>query len=90
MLACSSKTDNKGEAIFLGEIESIDRQMAIVKIEEGESILRSGDRVSVDLLVASDIEFAISDKIKVKHSGEVMEKYSLGINTISVEISGVD
>ncbi len=90
LLACSSETSNEGEVTFIGKIESIDGQTAIVKIEEGEKILKSGDKAGVDISVAGDIEFKIGDKIKVKHSGEVMEKYPLGINTISVELVGID
>jgi len=69
---------------FIGTIESIEKENAIVKIEEGE-ILKSGDRVSVDLSVSKNTTFQIGDKIKVRY-GNVGESYPLYIETKSVTL----
>lgn len=86
--ACSfsypSETDKK-EATFTGVIEEINGQSALVTIEEGD-ILHSGEKVVVDLSVASDIVFQIGQRIQVSYEGEVRLSYPLGINTTSVEL----
>src|SRR5690625_3060107 len=69
---------------FIGTIESIENDNAIVKIEEGK-ILKSGDKASVDLSVAKDTTFQIGDKIKVRY-GKVRERYPLYIETKSVKL----
>jgi len=67
---------------LIGSIESIEKENAIVKILEGET-LKSGDRVCVDLSVSKNTTFQIGDKIKVRY-GNVGEKYPLYIETKSV------
>jgi len=67
---------------FIGSIESIEKENAIVKIEEGE-ILKSGDRASVDLSVAKNTTFQVGDTIKVRY-GNVGERSPLYIETKSV------
>lgn len=69
---------------FVGTIESIEKDSAIVKIEEGE-ILKSGNRAGVDLSVAEDTTFQVGDKIKVGY-GYVGESYPLYIETKSVKL----
>ena len=69
---------------FVGTIETIENDNALVKIEEGE-ILKSGDKASVDLSVARDTTFQVGDKIKVGY-GYVGERYPLYIETKSVKL----
>lgn len=69
---------------FVGIIETIEKDNAIVKIEEGE-ILKSGDKASVDLSVAKDTTFQVGDKIKVGY-GYVGESHPLYIETKSVKL----
>lgn len=88
--ACGSSDDNKSDDsrtknTFTGTIETIADKHAIVDIEDGE-ILRSGQKVSVDLSVAGDTIFEIGNKIKVVYDGPVQEIYPLRINTTFVEL----
>lgn len=69
---------------FMGTIESIENDNAMVKIEEGE-ILKSGDKASVDLSVAKNTTFQVGDKIKVRY-GYVGERYPLYIETKSIKL----
>lgn len=78
-------TESFEKTTFIGIIEEINGNMAIVLIEEGD-ILRSGNMVGVDLSVAKDITFEINDKIKVGFDGIIREKFPLGINTTFVEL----
>jgi len=75
------------EATFTGVIEEINGDQALVAIEEGE-ILRSGDKVMVDLSAADDPTLQAGDRIRVGYDGEVRESYPLGINTVFVERVG--
>lgn len=72
------------EYSFIGTIEEINGTNAIVSVEEGE-ILNSGNKVDVNLSVASDTTFQVGDKVKVGYDGVIREIFPLGINTISVE-----
>ena len=67
---------------FIGTIESIENNNAIVKIEEGEM---SGDKASVDLSVAKNTTFQVGDKVKVGY-GFVGESDPLTIETKSVKL----
>jgi len=69
---------------FIGIIELIENDHAMVKIEEGD-ILKSGDKASVDLSVAQNTTFQVGDKIKVRY-GNVGERYPLYIETKSVKL----
>lgn len=73
------------EATFIGTIEEINGDTALVAIEEG-AILNSGSIVDIDLSVASDTTFEIGDKVRVGYDGIIRETYPLGINTIFVEL----
>lgn len=74
------------EAIFIGRIEKIHNQTALVSVEEGE-ILASGSQVGdVDLSLASHITFQIGDKVKVGYDGIIRETHPLSINTTSIEL----
>lgn len=73
------------EATFIGTIEEINGDNALVSIEEGE-ILNSGNKVDVNLSVASDTTFEIGDKVRVGYDGHIREIFPLGINTTFVEL----
>ena len=74
------------EVIFMGIIEEIHDQTALVSVEEGE-ILASGNQVgNVDLSLASHITFQIGDKVRVGYDGIVRETHPLSINTTSIEL----
>lgn len=79
------RDNNETVVTFIGVIEEINGDMALVAIEEGE-ILKSGSLVDVDLSVSEDKEFKVGDRIKVAYDGDVMERHPLGINTSSVEL----
>lgn len=88
--ACSSSNDDKTDGIetkdtFTGTIEKVEGQNALVTITDGE-ILRSYNKVQVDLSVAEDKTFQVGDKIRVGYDGEVRESGPLGINTSFVEL----
>lgn len=90
LFACSPSNvgnpdGHESEATFLGTIEDINGQIALVSIEEGE-ILQSGSKVDVDLSVANDTKFQIGDKVRVGYDGKIMEKFPLGIHTTFVEL----
>src|SRR5690625_3891572 len=91
LCSCSSPNvdsiddDNDNEATFIGTIEEIKGDNAIVSIEKGE-ILNSGSKADVNLSVASDTTFEIGDKVKVGFDGNVRERFPLGINTTFVEL----
>ncbi|HLS52498.1 MAG TPA: hypothetical protein VK031_00865, partial [Tissierellaceae bacterium] len=53
---------------FIGTIEEINGEVALVSIEKGE-ILKSGSKVGVDLSVANDKTFQIGNKVKVGYDG---------------------
>lgn len=80
LFACSS---DGVKATFVGTIEEIKGDSALVTVEEGD-ILRSGRSVYVDLSVNSKETFKVGDKIKVGYDGMVQESLPLGINTLSV------
>lgn len=77
-------TDFFNSPEFIGTIESIENDNAMVNIEEGD-ILKSGDKASVDLSVAQNTTFQVGDKIKVRY-GNVGERYPLYIETKSVKL----
>lgn len=81
MIGCSADDTPS----FIGVIEEINGEQALVHIEEGE-ILASGNLVMVDLSKASGTSFAKGDRIEVQYGGEVRESYPLGIDTISVKL----
>ncbi|WP_152658160.1 hypothetical protein [Oceanobacillus sp. CFH 90083] len=81
----SSCNTSDAENTFIGAIKTIENEMAIIEIEEGD-ILSSGNRVSVDLSVASETEFSIGDKVRVGYDGDVRETGPLGINTAFAEL----
>ena len=88
--ACGSSDSDKSDDseikdTFTGTIETIENEVAIVDIKDGQ-ILRSGKKVTVDLSVADDTTFEIGDKIKVGYEGAVRESGPLGINTTFVEL----
>lgn len=88
--ACGSSGSDKSDDseikdTFTGTIETIENEVAIVDIKDGQ-ILRSGKKVTVDLSVADDTTFEIGDKIKVGYEGAVRESGPLGINTTFVEL----
>lgn len=69
---------------FDGTIEEINGDSVLVAIDAGE-ILRSGDKVKVDLSSASDETFEIGDKIRVEYDGTIRESYPLQVNTLSIQ-----
>lgn len=82
LIACGNKAKDE----FKGTIKEINGSQAIVTVDEGENIRRSGDLVEVDLSKNKDTEFKLGDRVKVGYDGSVMEKYPLGIKTIYVEL----
>lgn len=81
LFSCSS---DGVKATFVGTIEEIYGDSALVSVEEGD-ILRSGRSVYVDLSVNSKEAFKVGDTIKVGYDGMVQESLPLGINTLSVQ-----
>jgi hypothetical protein len=73
------------QATFIGTIEEINGNSALVDVEEGD-ILNSGRSVYVDLSVNSEATFEVGDKIKVGYDGMVRESSPLGIDTLSVQL----
>lgn len=88
LFACASKdvvpTDaNEVKATFIGIIEEINNQSALVIVEEGE--ISVGSNVFVNLSVNNTETFQIGDKINVGFDGTIRESDPLQINTIFVE-----
>ena len=69
---------------FIGKIESINNDSALVLVQEGEEIQSSGDKVNIDISKYNG-ELNINDKIKVIYTGEVMESYPLQVTVVSIE-----
>lgn len=84
LIACDSSDGHETEATFIGTIEEINNQIALISIDEGE-ILKSGSRVSINLAVNSQETFQVGDKIKVGYDGEVRESGPLGVNETFIE-----
>src|SRR5699024_124264 len=82
--ATDSPSETEIEADFIGIIENINGDQALVAIEEG-SILTSGNQVMVDLSVAEKENFRTGDRIKVGYDGLVREYMPHGVNTLEVE-----
>lgn len=82
LIACNSEQSAK---TFIGTIDEINGNNAVVNIEEGE-ILKSGHKANVDLSVAGDIKFHLGDRIKVGYDDGVRESHPLGINTVFVKL----
>lgn len=89
LVACTSvdneTKDNTAKASFIETIADINGQNAIVVIDEGE-ILKSGNRVFVNLSVNRNTTFQVGDKIRVQYDGEIRESNPLRINVINVEL----
>lgn len=70
---------------FIGVIEQIENDNALVIVEEGE-IMRSGNEVIVDLSVAQEEAFLVGDWVNVAYDVHaVRESNPLGIDTIAVQ-----
>ncbi|MCM3768500.1 YobA family protein [Neobacillus niacini] len=76
---------DKATGFFIGTIEEKSDQNAIVNVDQGE-ILKSGNRVFVNLSVNSNATFQVGDKIRVDYEGEVRESYPFRINVTNVEL----
>ena len=96
LFACNSENpkvkENEGDGgsadkivTFTGTIEEIyEQKTGLIVVEVGE-MLRSSDKVYVDLSVNTTETFQVGDRIKVGFDGIVMESYPAQINTLSVE-----
>lgn len=94
MTACSKGEDAQSDEppaeteptilTFTGTIEEIHDQSALIVIDNGP-ILSSGDKVTVDLSVASEDSFEIGDQVRVGYDGFVRESYPLQIDTLTLE-----
>lgn len=80
----SSISTDPTTVTFDGTIEEINGDSVLVAIDAGE-ILRSGDKVTVDLSSASDEIFEIGDKVQVEYDGMIQESYPLQVNTLSIQ-----
>ena len=69
---------------FTGTIKEIHDQSALIVIGSGP-ILSAGDKVTVDLSVASKDSFEIGDQVRVGYDGSVRESYPLQIDTLTIE-----
>lgn len=74
-------------AYFKGVVVNAYGTGAIVKVEEGESIRRSGDLVSIS---AKGENLQIGDYVQVTYDGDVMESYPLQVKTLEVKILNSD
>ncbi len=83
--AFALEVGNEAEVTFTGIIVEIHGQTAVVKVEEGE-ILKSADRISVNLSVNSEERFEIGDKVRVGYEGAVRESYPAGVDEVYVEL----
>lgn len=80
----SSISTDPTTVTFDGTIEEINGISALVAIDDGE-ILRSGDKVTVDLSSVADEIFEIGDKVQVEYDGMIQESYPLQVNTLSIQ-----
>lgn len=90
LFACSSTkfdttTDTEIMGTFIGVIEKIYGQTAIVYITEGE-IIKSGSQATIDLSVAKDITFQAGDTVKVGYGENIREIHPLSFDTIYVDL----
>ncbi|MEK3934953.1 DUF3221 domain-containing protein [Sporosarcina sp. FSL W7-1349] len=86
LIALLAACDRKEETFtFTGMIQDSRGHSALVLVDEGESILRSGSEVTINLSVNKEETFENGDRVEVTYNGEVMESSPLQIKTISVE-----
>ena len=93
LVACNSDdSKEQGEeksiasnVTFTGTIEEISaKKTALIVVEEG-AILKSANKLYVDLSVNPTETFQVGDRVKVGYDGMVMESYPARIKTLSVE-----
>lgn len=87
--ACDSEDvennyENEAKPTFIGMIEEINGDSAIVYVEEGD--ISDGSIVFVNLSVNITETFQVGDQIKVKFDGPVLESHPAQINTLLVEL----
>lgn len=85
LVACKSGSgDKEVKATFIGTIEELSSNGALVNIEESTGTKLSGT-VSIDIPENTNETFSIGDKIEVGYNGEVMESAPGQVITITVE-----
>lgn len=73
---------NNQDNFFIGNITKINGNTAIISVTEGENVLASSDKISVDI---SKYSFEKGDKVKVTFTGEIMETYPAKVNVKNIE-----
>ncbi len=86
MMACDNneKDNDEVEIAFSGTIIEINDNNAVVEPFEGELILKSSDKINIDLNL-SDVVFEVGDSIKVYYDGTIMESYPAQVNVLGLE-----
>lgn len=79
--ACGKQSD---KITFSGTITEINGDNAIVKPFDGETILSSADKISINLSSSNEI-FAVGDEITVEYDGTIMESYPAQVNVLGIE-----
>lgn len=84
LAACSEmNVGDAGKSSFVGVIEELNGQIAIVRAEEGDA-MNSGE-VAVNLAANKGGKLEIGDRVEVVFDGDIMESYPLQIKTLSVK-----
>jgi len=84
LLACANP-DNFAVESFKGTIIESHGESALVLIDEGEPVRKSGSEVSVNLSINEEVTFKVGDRVEVWYDGVVGESFPLSINTIDVK-----
>ena len=82
--------ENEATETFKGIVEEVYDKSVLVKVDQGETITSSGDKVIVGTAVLGDTKLSLGDYIEVTYDGQVMESWPLQINVISIKIISTD
>lgn len=69
--------------IFKGIVQEINGDNAIVKPNANESILKSADKISINLMGG---KYNVGEEVEVTYAGPVMESYPAQVNVLRIEL----
>ncbi|MBN2878370.1 MAG: hypothetical protein JXN65_01960 [Clostridia bacterium] len=87
MLLAVSCEKQEEKITFSGTIIELSGDRAIIEPFDGEDILRSADKISVDIS-GSEVSFAVGDQVTIEYDGLVMESYPAQVNVMGIEKIG--
>ena len=82
----NSNNSNVEEYYFYGKVIKSSLKYIIVEPNEGESIRKSSDKISIGLGENNDMLYMEGTKVKITYSGYIMETYPAQINASKIEL----